>query len=85
MISRELARLWKDIDGTVQECLAELKTLTVINIKIQGKVKCSKIPTPREDIKVLIDKVNVTMPELITCRKAKVATKTKLKRISKSI
>ncbi len=85
MISRELARLWKDIDGTVQECLAELKTLTVINIKIQGKVKCSKIPTPREDIKVLIDKANVTMPELITCRKAKVATKTKLKRISKSI
>lgn len=80
MIARELARLWQDVNGTVQECLNELKTICSINIVIAGNVKCSKIPTPRADIKDLIDKAGVILPEVLPHRKIIVATRKKLTR-----
>ncbi|MCP3924551.1 MAG: IS1634 family transposase [Desulfobacterales bacterium] len=85
IIARELAKLWHDVDGTVQECLDELKTVCCIDVIINGVIKCAKIPKPRADIKLLIEKANVIFPKVIPRKNVKVATRRKLTRKSKHI
>ena len=85
MIARELARLWQDVNGTVQECLNELRTVCSINVIIAGHVKCSQIPIPRADIKDLIDKAGVVFPDVIPHKNVIVATRKKLTRKPKAV
>jgi transposase len=85
MIARKLAKLWSDVDGTVQECLNELKTVCCIDVIINGTVKCAKIPKPRADIKNLTDKAGVIFPKVIPGRNTKVATRKKLTRKRKTL
>jgi len=78
LIVQELAKRWRDIDITVEEGINQLSTLCATKVRINGKSSCNKIPDPRESIRELLDKANVSLPEVLPCREIKVATRKKL-------
>ena len=77
-IARELARLWREIDLTVEEGIGELSTLCAIEIWIRGKPCCNKIPEPRERVAALLRAAEVNLPEAVGCSGIRVATRKKL-------
>jgi hypothetical protein len=83
-IVQELANRWSKIDLTVDEAIKELSILCAIEMKVKGKSLCNKIPEPRESISKLLKAANVKMPEALSCRGIKVATRKKLPERRKS-
>jgi len=83
-IVQELANRWSKIDLTVDEAIKELSTLCATEMKVKGKSLCNKIPEPRESISKLLKAANVKMPEALSCRDIKVATRKKLPERRKS-
>lgn len=83
-IVQELANRWSKIDLTVDEAIKELSTLCATEMKVKGKSLCNKIPEPRESISKLLKAANVKMPEALSCRGIKVATRKKLPERRKS-
>ncbi|MCK5614994.1 IS1634 family transposase [Candidatus Pacearchaeota archaeon] len=83
-IVQELANRWSKIDLTVDEAIKELSTLCATEMKVKGKSLCNKIPEPRESISKLLKTANVKMPEALSCRGIKVATRKKLPERRKS-
>jgi transposase len=79
MIVQELAKLWHDVDLTVQEALDELSSLCVIELNDgTTSVKINTIPKPRASVADLVNKAKVILPELIKARGEVVATRKKL-------
>lgn len=83
-IVQELANRWNKIDLTVDEAIKELSTLCATEMKVKGKSLCNKISEPRESISKLLKAANVKMPEALSCRDIKVATRKKLPERRKS-
>ncbi len=83
-IVQELANRWSKIDLTVDEAIKELSTLCATEMKVKGKSLCNKISEPRESISKLLKAASVKMPEALSCRDIKVATRKKLPERRKS-
>jgi len=77
MIAYELRRLWRDIDVTIEEGIAELSSLCTIEVAI-GNLSIQTVPIPRENIKMLLEKADITLPDAIPCGKESVFTRKKL-------
>lgn len=77
-IIQELAKLWQELDTTVEEGIGELSTLCAHELSFDGKQKCNRIPEPRESIQRLLSATGVRMPEALPCRGIIVTTKKKL-------
>lgn len=77
IIVHELQKLWAEMDLTVAEGISELSTIDSIEIKI-GESSYQQIPQPRDKGEKLLRLANVTLPEAISCKDIKVATRKKL-------
>jgi transposase len=85
-IAQELAGRWRDINKTVQEAINDLTTLCVTQIKAKERPLCSRVPKPRNDIAKLLKLAQVRLPDVISCKGTRVATRRKLpeRRVNKS-
>src|SRR3989337_2170518 len=77
LIIHELQKLWAELDITVEEGIAELSTISSMEIKI-GERSYHQVPQPRDRGAKLLELANVNLPHILTCTNANVATKRKL-------
>jgi transposase len=77
-IVQELADRWNQINLTVQEGIDELKTLCAMEILVAGKPRCNKIPQPRTSVKQLLNAASVRLPEVLSSKGIRVASRKKL-------
>ena len=75
---QELAARWSPLDLTVQEGIAQLASLCLVEVSVNGQVPFSKIPEPSEDVQSLLDHARVSLPSALQGKKPKVSTKKKL-------
>lgn len=78
LIRRSLEKAWRGLNVTVEEGLTQLATLSSIRLEVKGKATCHKIPEPREQSRVLLQALNLRMPETLPHRSLRVVTKKKL-------
>jgi len=78
LLVHELQRLWKNVEATVEEGLAELASVCGIEVHAPGQACYQTIPTPRSLGQELLEKAQITLPDAIPCRQANVHTKKKL-------
>lgn len=77
IIAYELRRLWRDIDTTIEEGVAELSSLCATEVVI-GSLSIQTVPIPRESVKMLLEKADITLPDAIPCSKESVFTRKRL-------
>lgn len=77
LIAYELRRLWRDVEVTIGEGIGELSSLCATEVII-GDVSIQTVPEPREPVRILLEKAQVSLPEAIPCRRVKVFTRKKL-------
>jgi transposase len=77
IIAYELRRLWKDMDITIEEGVAELSSLCATEVVI-GNLSIQTVPIPRESVEMLLEKADITLPDAIPCSKESVFTRKKL-------
>lgn len=77
MLAYELRKLWKDMEITIEEGISELSSLCATKVVI-GKLSFQTIPKPRENIKLLLRKANITLPDAIPFSNEIVFTRKKL-------
>ena len=78
LIVQELANRWKHINLTVQEGIAELKTLCAMEVFVAGKSRCNKIPQGRDSVRQLLDAASVRLPDVLPGKGIRVASRKKL-------
>ncbi|MDY7031847.1 MAG: hypothetical protein SVY10_08050 [Thermodesulfobacteriota bacterium] len=61
------------MEVTIEEGIAELSSLCATEVVI-GNLSIQTIPTPRENVKILLEKADITLPDAIPCRKETVLT-----------
>jgi hypothetical protein len=77
-IIRELHRAWAYLDLTVEEGIAHLATLCVMEMRVQDHEPFCRIPTPRTSSQRLLEAVGVHLPEALPQRRVRVVTRTQL-------
>lgn len=77
LLQRELEQCWKDIDVTVKEGIDELASLHMQVVTL-GNATVQNIPSPMKLGKLLLKKVDVTLPTVLPRVTANVHTKKKL-------
>ena len=78
LLAYKLRRLWRDIEVTIEEGITELSSICGLEINIADKISSQTIPEPRNLGKILLEKVGVTLPDALPCRKIEVVTRKKL-------
>ena len=78
MLAYELRRLWKDVELTVEEGIAELGSICSLEIHASDHAVCQTIPEPRPFGKLLLEKAGITLPDAIPCKGSTVVTRKKL-------
>jgi len=76
LVAYELRRFWRDVEVTIEEGIEELSSLCATEVII-GNVSIQTIPEPREQVKLLLQRANVTLPDAIPCRSVNVFTRKK--------
>jgi len=74
---RELSRCWSGLDCTVAEGLAELSSLTLDELVINGRPVGQRIAEPRESVRKLLEAANIQLPTAFRPATAPVSTKRK--------
>ena len=77
-IVQELSSRWQNINLTVEEGINELAQVCAMEMRVNGKPFCKKIPEPRRSIKKLLKEAKVRLPEVLPSTGKKVATRKKL-------
>ena len=77
-IVQHLAQCWRDLDVTVGEGIAQLASLCAIDVVMGGTTTCAQVPTPRHQVRQLVDAAAVTLPDVIPRTGVIVATRKKL-------
>lgn len=77
-IVQELAERWREFDLTVEEGIKQLTQLCAIEMFINRKSNCNKIPEPRPLLRKLLRAAKVRLPEALPCSGIRVATRKKL-------
>ena len=67
-IIRELHRAWGHLDLTVEEGIAHLATLCVMEMRVQGHEPCCRLPKPRASSQRLLEAVGAHLPEALPQR-----------------
>lgn len=80
MIVRELKKLWKDIDSTVQEGIHVLDSLCTINVYFKQSYLYTFIPTPNTYSKQLLKAAGVTLPKKTPHPKSAVDPRKKIRK-----
>ena len=75
---QELRQRWSSLDCTVEEGIAQLSTLTLITITVQGVEPVVQIPKPTADVQALLDLAHIRLPAKIPSATGKVSTKNRL-------
>ena len=78
LLTQALRQCWRDIDLTVQEGLDRLASLCVVEVIIGGRPSYNQVPTPRDDLRRLLQAAGVAIPAALPLAPARVATKQKL-------
>jgi hypothetical protein len=78
LLVQELATCWRDLDLTVEEGLAELKSLCTTQVTVKGRSVLHNIPKPRPSVQRLLDAAGVTLPHSLVDRGVQVSTRKKL-------
>ncbi|MBI4707595.1 MAG: IS1634 family transposase [Candidatus Omnitrophica bacterium] len=79
MIVRALQNKWKELDLTVEEGLKQLTTLCSMKIEIKGQEEsCWKIPVPRDQSQVLLEKLGICLPSVLPYKGINVDTRKNL-------
>jgi len=76
-IERYLRDAWSDLDLTVHEGIEHLSKISSVITKI-GNTKLINVPKPEEQIEMLLNRINVTIPEILPYREISVVTRNKL-------
>ena len=82
-IEKYLRSAWKEVDMTVEEGIKKLACITSVIMTI-GEEKVVIVPKPDNQCKTLIDKMKVTIPEVLPYQEINVATRKKLNKNGKS-
>jgi transposase len=82
MITRELEKLWKGINLTVQEGLHSLSTLTEEHVKFPSGFEMAKIPTPSGQNRELLKAAGVELPPCLFPGRVDIRTHKKTRKIS---
>ena len=80
LVRRTLSEAWNCLDLTVDEGLEQLKTICSMEINVQGKASCLRIPTPRAQSRALLQALDMSLPEALPHTNARVGTRKKLPR-----
>ena len=75
---QHLAECWRPLDVTVAEGLAALSSLCATDVVMGGTTTCAQVPTPRDQVRELVDATGLTLPGAIPRTSAIVATRKKL-------
>ena len=75
LLTQALRQCWRDIDLTVQEGLDRLASLCVVEVIIGGRPSYNQVPTPRADLRRLLQAAGVAIPAALPLAPARVATK----------
>jgi hypothetical protein len=78
LLAYELGRLWNDVEATIEEGMLELSSICGIKIQIGGEICTQTIPEPRELGRQLLEKAQISLPDVLPCRNIKVVTRKKL-------
>jgi transposase len=78
LMTQALRERWRDIDLTVQEGLDRLASLCLIEVSLGGRPAYQQVPTPRDDVRLLLEAARVAIPTALPLAPARVATKRKL-------
>jgi len=73
-----LSKQWRQLDLTVEQGIDLLSTLCAQKVSIHGKASFQVIPEPCDDVKALLDALDITMPDAIPDRGVVVSTRKKL-------
>lgn len=76
MIIRELDKAWSRLYLTVEEGLRSLSTLTLIDVSVGEDKTFQQIPEPREQNKLMLEALGITMPKILPKNQARVVTRT---------
>jgi len=78
LIVRELAECWAQLNRTVEEGLDELSSLTLTEMRVEGKPQLHCVPEPRERVAKLLAAAKVVLPKTLPIGKVKVSTRKNL-------
>jgi hypothetical protein len=78
IIIRALRQAWAHLDLTVEEGVAQLATLCVIDVPLEGHGTVYRIPQPRASSQRLLEAVGTRLPEALLQRTARVVTRKQL-------
>jgi transposase len=84
-LAYQLRRLWFDVELTVEEGISELASICAIELTMHNQVTCQIIPNPRPLGQLLLEKTNITLPDVIPHKNVTVDTRKKLVSERKSI
>jgi transposase len=84
LIVRELAGCWAQLNQTVEEGLDELSSLTLMEMRVEGKPQLHCIPEPRESVAKLLEAAKVVLPKTLPISNVKVSTRKNLAERRKS-
>jgi transposase len=79
-IIQELATRWRHLNITVEEGIHQLASLCTVEVVVNGKPQCHKIPQPTETLQTLLEAAGVRLPDAFPNRGVKVTTKKKLQK-----
>ena len=75
---QELAARWSLLNLTVQEGIAQLAGLCLVEVTVNDQVPFSKVPEPSAEVQTLLDSARVSLPSALPGKTPKVSTKKKL-------
>jgi transposase len=77
-IIQELSKRWRALEITVAEGIAQLTTLCVHDLCVDGVTLTRCVPTPNEQVLALFEHAKVRLPTAPSAKEPKVSTKRKL-------
>jgi hypothetical protein len=75
IIIRALRQAWAHLDLTVEEGIAQLATLCVMEVPLAEQETVCRVPKPRASSQRLLEAVGIHLPEALCPRKARVVTR----------
>ena len=78
IIIQALRQAWAHLDLTIEEGIAQLATLCVMEVQLAGQETICRVPKPRASSQRLLEAVGIHLPEALHPRKARVVTRRQL-------
>lgn len=75
MIIRELDERWQHLYLTVEEGLRSLSTITMLEVSYDKEKTFQKVPEPRDQNKLMLDALNISLPKILAKNCMRVVTK----------